>query len=610
MERFSLMRKLLAVAAVLAVQIGAQTPAAKNEAGTADGAPVFRSTTHLVQVNVIVRHKGDAVTDLKKEDFRLFDNGKQQTISTFSVESSNGKLPTSPVRLPPGVYTNKLLQKPGTPQSVTVILLDTQHSKLEDQMFARQQVVKFLQTIRPEDRVALYLLNGRGLKVLHDYTTDSTDLLRALNAFSDGKTLPDLSQGQNMSFGTDMISLNSWMMTGTTGQERDMYMVQAVKGTLKVIEFIANHLSSLPGRKNLIWVSSGFPLTMGFNDIEEFNDPSREHRTFTEEITECVKAVNSANVAIYPVDSRGLVADQRFSAQNQKVDLTPKLSMGPIVENQQTMEELASRTGGKAFYNTNDLKHAIRDAIADASTTYTLGFYPADEKYDGKFHKFSVKVEHAGFGYDVRYRKGYFDFASRPTDERQRKSEVNNALLSPLDSSALGVSLGAVRVDQPVPNSMKLRVMVDTRGIGFHSEGELMKGMMHVYIAQKNDRGNQFNATDNKIELTYTKPQFAQKMKDGGIILPDTSVALVSQATQLRVVVRDEESGTLGSVTVPLRGGPGSPPKQPGLIRRDGAVTPGAAPGTAPGAAPGAARAPAPAGAPAPANPAPAVKPQ
>ena len=434
------MRKVYAVAALLAAQIGAQTPGVKKDG---DSATVFRSTTHLVQVNVIVRHGGKPVADLKKEDFQLFDNGKPQAISVFSEESTTGgaALPSSPIKLPPGVYTNKLISKPGTPQSVTVILLDMFNLKIQDQMFARQQVIKYLKTIRPEDRVGVYLL-GNSLKVLHDYTTDSTDLLRALNAFSDGKTLPDTSQDQNMSFGTDVITLNNWMMTGGTGAERDQFMIQRVTGTLAVIEFIANHLASLPGRKNLIWVSGGFPLQIGFNSIHEMNDPTREQRDFGEEVTRTVKAVNNANVSIYPVDARGLVADTRFSAENQKVNLKPKLSMGSIVNNQQTMEELASRTGGKAFYNTNDLKHAITDAIDDASVTYTLGFYPNDEKYDGKFHKFNVKVEHKGMGYDVRYRKGYFDIENKPTDEKTRNAEIRDAVLSPLDSSALGMVVG------------------------------------------------------------------------------------------------------------------------------------------------------------------------
>src|ERR1017187_5430372 len=315
------MRKSFAVAALMTALMLAQTPDAKKEAQ--GSTPVFRSTTRLVQVNVIVRHKSEPVTDLKKEDFRLFDNGKQQTISTFSVESSNGKLPESPVKLPPGVYTNTLMKKPGTPQSVTVILLDMQNTSgsfgtaMQQALWARQQVVKFLLTIKPEDRVALYILTGNGLKVMRDYTTDSTGLLRALNAFSDGKTLPDLSQDEMMSFGTDTVSLNNWVTNGATGMQRDMHMIDRTKGTLAVIEFIANHLASLPGRKNLVWVSTGFPLSIGYSE-HAMNDPSRIQATFDEEVTRTVKAVNNANVAIYPVDSHGLMTDSRLSAENQK----------------------------------------------------------------------------------------------------------------------------------------------------------------------------------------------------------------------------------------------------------------------------------------------------
>lgn len=578
------MRKLLIIVALAAAQMGAQNASPANAASepkqdtvvqkpngptaappktpaSAEGAqvtPLFRSNTHLVQLNVIARAHGQAVTDLKKENFHLFDNGKEQKISVFSVESS-GKLPSSPVKLPPNVYTNKLIAKPGTPQSVTVILLDTFNTKMEDQMFARQQVVKFLLTIKPEDRVALYVL-GNGLKVLHDYTTDSTDLLRALNQFGDGKQLPDMSQNQPMSLGTDMINLNQWMMGGGSGAEQDFYMVNRVQNTLRTIEFIANHLSKLPGRKNLIWVSGGFPLTMGFDDIETFNDPSREHRTFNEEITRTVKAVNDANVAIYPVDARGLVADGRFSAANQKVDLAPKLSMGPIVENQQTMSEIASRTGGKAYYNTNDLKHAIRDAIDDASTTYTLGFYPDDEKYDGKFHTFKVKVEGRG-GMDVRYRKGYFDFQDKPADEKVRQAEIRDAVWSPLDSSALGVVVQTRRTDKPAPNSMEMIVYVDPTGIGLTPKGDRMSGKIDVFFVQKNDRGREFNGKDDGIDLNLSKANYETMMHNG--FSYHQVVPLVAQATQLRIIVRDNASGTIGSVTIPLKSA------QPaGLIKR------------------------------------------
>ena len=568
------MRITFGVAALVAASIWAQSPAANPAAQkvAAQSTPVFHSTTRLVQVNVIVRHKGQPVTDLKKEDFRVFDNGKPQTISTFSISSSNGKLPQSPVKLPPGVYTNQLMSKPGTPQSVTIILLDMQNTSMRagtamaQQQWARQQVVKYLQTIHPEDRVGVYLLTGAGLKVLHDYTTDSSGFLRALNAYGDGKTLPDVSQDEMMSFGTDTVSLNNWVTTGATGMQRDLYMIDRVKGTLAVIEFIANHLASLPGRKNLVWVSTGFPLMIGYGP-HAFNDPNRIQATFDEEVTRTVKAVNDANVAIYPVDERGLMTDPRFDASNQKINLKSTKGSMPGVENQQTMEEMASRTGGKAFYNTNDLKKAIRDAIDDASTTYTLGFYPSDEEYDGKFHKLTVKVEHPGFAYDVRFRKGYYDFQNKASDDKTRKVEIQDAVMSPLDATALGVSVGTARTDKPAPNSMALRLEVDPNGIGWTPNGDRMHGKIDVFLVQKNDRGNQFNGTDNTIDLNLTHEQFDKAMKSTGLILPDFQpVPLVSQATQLRIVVRDDASGTLGSVTVPLRGTAAA--NQPQLIKR------------------------------------------
>jgi hypothetical protein len=113
---------------------------------------------------------------------------------------------------------------------------------------------------------------------------------------------------------------------------------------------------------------------------------------------------------------------------------------------------------------------------------------------------------------------------------------------------------------------MAVRLMVDSSGIGFAQAGEYMKGKLDVFLVQKNDRGNQFNGTDDKIELTLNKDQYAKAMQSGAIILPDRAVPLVPQASQLRIVVRDDASGTLGSVTVPLKSAAGK--SQPNLIKR------------------------------------------
>src|SRR5215831_15187776 len=140
---------------------------------------VLRATSRQAQVNVIVRDRhGEPVRDLKKENFQVYDNGKLQQISAFSMDS-NALLPSAPA-LPPNTYTNWPEQKSQVPASVTVILLDALNSHIEDRQWVKKEVIHFLRTIRTEDSVGVYAL-GHGLHVLHDFTTDSSLLLKQLS---------------------------------------------------------------------------------------------------------------------------------------------------------------------------------------------------------------------------------------------------------------------------------------------------------------------------------------------------------------------------------------------------------------------------------------------
>jgi len=509
---------------------------------------VLKSTTRLVQISVVVQdRKGAPVADLKREDFQIRDNGKPQKITQFSVES-NGKLPSAPAQLPPNLFTNELEQRAGTPSSVTIILLDSLNTKWEDQAYAKAQVVKFLQTIQPGDRVGIYTL-GRGLRVLHDFTTDSSKLLERLKHFS-GENLPDLAASEPAVMDNESLALNNWLTGGGGGGvEADFYTVNRVIGTLRSLEFIANHLSRLPGRKNLIWVSGGFPLDIGFDSLEEIRNPAREQRTFSEDVDRTVRAVNNANLAIYPVDARGLVTDQRFSAANQKIDLSPKLGMGPIVKNQETMRELASRTGGRAYYNTNDLKSAIRDAIGDSQLTYTIGYYPASETFDGKFHKLDVKLADRG-GMNLRYRKGYFDEPEKPQDEKLRKAELRDAVFSPLDASALGLIV-QMAPDKPEKGRLTLAVKVDQRGISLQPTGDKWVGRLDLLFIQKDEAGHQYGGQDDRLDLNLRRDNYDKLIKEG--LVYRKTLTFDPKANQLRVIVRDGASGTMGSVTIPFR---------------------------------------------------------
>jgi VWFA-related protein len=506
---------------------------------------VLKASARLVQVSVVVHDKkGQPVSDLKKEDFQIKVDGHVQPISLFSVESA-GSLPSSPEKLPPNTFTNRLEQRPGTPSSVTIILLDALNTRFTDQSYARQQVVKYLQTIQPTDHIGIYSLAG-SLRVLHDYTTDSADLLRKLESYR-GDVLPS-TPSSHEPFGGDSLFLDQWLRGGGSPAERGFYMTNRIEGTLRALEFIANHLSRLPGRKNLIWVSGGFPLSIGFENLAAWRNPAVEQRTFGDEVSRTVRALNNANIAIYPVDARGLMVDPRFDASRRTVNLrAPAAPVG--VRNQESMQELASRTGGRAYLNTNDLKNAIRDAVADTQVTYTLGFYPTNEKYDSKFHEIKLQVLDRS-GLNLRYRKGYFDLPELPQDETARRAGLRDAVWSPLDATAVGLTVEVKPVNTPAPNSLEVYVKVDRSSISLEQNKDRWAGRLDVLFVQKDNRGNQYRGITQTIEMNLLQPNYEKVTREG--LIYKQVLERERGANQIRVVVRDAASGSIGSVTVPF----------------------------------------------------------
>src|SRR5580700_8305683 len=160
------MARKLALLLPIALLLAAQTP-------------TIRVDTRLVELNVIVRDQNNRpVEGLTKADFTIFDRNKEQKIALFSVSSVHKPVkPSAP--LPAGIYTNRPEQRVESPTTVTVVLLDAVNTRIEDQGYAKEQFVKFLSQIRPEDRVAVYAL-GNQLRVLQDFTGDSKALLNSI----------------------------------------------------------------------------------------------------------------------------------------------------------------------------------------------------------------------------------------------------------------------------------------------------------------------------------------------------------------------------------------------------------------------------------------------
>jgi VWFA-related protein len=505
--------------------------------------PVIRTTTRLVQVNVIVTKKGAPVPGLKKEDFQVFDNGKRQEIRQFSEETRAVLPAVAP--LPQGTFTNQLEQRSGTPAAVTAILLDGVNTRFSDQTYARKQVVEFLRQIQPEDRIAIYTLDARGLRVLHDYTTDSSDLVAKLAKYQ-GDIAPDVTGV------SDLIDpLGGWLGSGGNSYERNYFLNNRILQTLQAIEYIAQNLAPLPGRKNLIWVSSAFPLQVGFLNTGggggragggsglrngsgmNSNRLPRDQQTWTADADKTIRALNNANLAIYPVDARGLVA----SASARTASRTYR--------NQATMEELAARTGGRAFVNTNDIAGAVRTAVADSSVTYTLGFYPQNEKFNNSFHDLKVKL--IDFPHlEMRYRKGYVDQSTPPQDETVRRAALRDAVLSPMDANGIGLRAQV----QETSAGFDLTLRVDPKSILLDPQGDRWAGKLDLLFVEKDKHGAQTYGVDDSLSLELRQQNYDRVQQEGLMyhrLLPKTG-----QASEVRVVVRDASTGAVGSVTAPF----------------------------------------------------------
>ncbi|MGA2132596.1 MAG: VWA domain-containing protein [Bryobacteraceae bacterium] len=517
---------------------------------------VIRATTRLVQVNVIVTKNGEPVRGLKKEDFQVFDNGKRQEIRQFS-EDTRAVLPSAAEPLPPGTFTNQLETRSGTPGAVTAILLDGVNTGFATQTYARQQVLAFLRQIQPEDRIALYTLDSHGLKVLHDYTTDSADLVAKLAKYQ-GDILPDVTGA------SDINTMLGSRGSGGGGMERAYFLNNRILTTLKAIEFIANNLAPLPGRKNLIWVSSAFPLQIGFGTngsggrsgsgssgnmysaasngrpsssggLSQTRSIPKPHdqQTWTADADNTIRALNNANLAIYPVDARGLTLSKSFVRQS-------------------TMIELASRTGGRAFYNSNDITDAIRSAVADSAVTYTLGFYPQNDKFNNSFHELKVKL--ADFPHaELRYRRGYLDQSAPPQDEKQRRAQLADSVWSPMDANGMGLRAEVRQTSA----GLDITLRVDPGSVLFDPQGDRWAAKVDLLFVQKDAHGNQISGIDDTISMDLQRAHYDKIQREG--LIYHKVVAPAAGASQLRVIARDASTGAVGSVSAPLSEVPAQP---------------------------------------------------
>jgi VWFA-related protein len=540
-----------AVLVLLGVRVlGQAPPPAPAKDQTAPSDATLRVTTRVVQVSVIAQDgDGHPVTGLTQDDFKVLDNGVAQKIVSFSQHSNRLTADVTPGVRPVSAnsFSNRVDETTGVPPSVTVVLLDALNTDFHDMASARGQVVKFLRTLHPEDRVALYELTT-GLIVLHDFTSDTATLLRALAESPNPQNgapeaTPEITAAtenaiMNTSGKGALPAPDPGWLTAMLERESVFDQKNAVEVTTDAFTQIAKHLSRLPGRKNLVWVSASFPINIDWS-------PGKESPSFIPQVTEAAHAMSDANVAIYPVDARGLVAP---SMAQPGVLFSRRKPGAPGASTLDTMQAVAKGTGGVAYYNTNDIGGAIRRAIDDSSLTYELTYYPTNEKWDNRFREIKVEVKRPGV--HLRFRNGYFATPALPSTPESLARLMTAAARDSFEQTQLGLNVQINAVDAPGPRQVKVEVRIDPDQLHFDLNAGRWGDNVEIAWVELDSHGDHVGHSEKTLTLSYPNEQHDKVLRDGLVF--KSTIQLLDLCAELRLVARDGGTGAIGSLNIPL----------------------------------------------------------
>lgn len=430
----------------------------------------FGATSQLVVEDVIVRGKdGNPVTNLKASDFTITEDGKPQKISVFEFQKLEEQ-PSAP--LAPGPETGKepsvLAERISVP-SVTanaiapeapgslryrnrrlmVMFFDMTSMQLAEQIRAQDAALKFLRTqITPSDLVAILTFSS-DLNVLEDFTDDRDKLEKDIKKLTVG-------EGQGLD---ETISDDSAADTGAAFQQDDTeFNIFNTDRQLAALESAARMLGALNEKKALVYFSSGITRNGLDNQAQ---------------LLATVNAAIRANVAFYPIDARGLVAQAPLGdatkgspgSQAMYTGSSARAVQSNLQGTQETLYTLAADTGGKALLDNNDLSMGLVQAQKDVASYYVIGYYSSNEALDGRYRRIKITIGDAATRAriaKVDYRQGYFagkQFRKFNDSDREQQLAQALALGDPITDMNLALELDYFRLGRDryfVPLAVKI----------------------------------------------------------------------------------------------------------------------------------------------------------
>jgi VWFA-related protein len=537
------------------------------------GSPSFtiQRRTQLVLIPALVTDRsGHPISGLNAEDFTVKDNGRvksvryAQEITTTSVEVPER------TKLPPGTYSNSVVQAKA-PLRVVIILFDMLNSHFKDQVPARLQLTKYLnEQVEPGTMVALLGLGRGGLRMYHDLTSDSKGLATELQMSMESGRHSISTNLEDETSDTEseeaFVGHGQFAATGSSGRSSKKLIIL---DTLAAFKNIAGAYASIPGRKSLVWVTGGFPFTIDGSKAGSDGMPAMDKDSSLDIVPDYQstwQALNDANVALYPVDMHGLqnTSMPTASYQTRRGGDTAK-QLGKFANDKQnrnadnigTFQTFAGETGGKAFFNDNDLVAGFRQAVDDTRSSYMLGYYLEDNAELG-WHKLQVEVAHSGA--HIRSRAGFLVVSYDVAQPKNAQApDVQLAMTSPMNFTGIPITVKWIENGQTKTATAGTATNSDKRQVPFQiilpphtatlDETQSRVSLNFVAIA-RTERGD--NAADfvKRIEGAL-KPDVARRMDLAGIKF-DSMMMLSPGYYNVRFVVRDNLSGRIGSVTAPV----------------------------------------------------------
>ena len=544
-------RRSLAAVVVLALAGGG--PLAGQQQPPA--APSFRTSVNLVLVDVVVRdRKGAIVTGLTRDDFQLVEDGKPQQILTFAFEQiETNSAPIERAALLAGRAGATAVPRVAAPAAapapaptpsapltsedvaghrLLTLLFDTSSMQPEDVQKASDEAIKWVdEKMTAADLVAVATI-GSSLQILSDFTSSKEQVHSVLQAFSaaDGTAYATVDASTQASDEAAASATDDSTTTDVSAQELDTFNNDV---RLRALKALAEALAPIQQKKAILYFSSGMQRNGTDNQVE---------------LRAAVNAAVRANVAIYPVDSRGLQAvvpggSARQGSRGGIGAFSGSSVAGQFTQlaaQQETLTTLAADTGGTAFLDSNDFGEAFGQVTKDISSYYILGYASTNPDKDGRYRRITVRLKNRDV--KVEAREGYYadrDFTHTAKGDREIQLQEQLTMQIPATDVPLFLTAGWFRMST---DRYYVPVSIAVPGSAVPPPKGQEKTTLDVAGFIRDERG----APVGRIRDTMTVPPASAGLA-ARQVLYQTGVTLPPGRFSIKVVVRENSSGQMGT---------------------------------------------------------------